>query len=140
MKKLFLILVTLAAMGASQIYAADPHSEKPVASSEQKFKNVGPAQFDQLRQKGTNVVLDVRTEREYKLGHIPGSVLIDFNSPDFETQLKKLDKSKTYLVHCASGGRSAQACTKMESLNFTNVYNLEGGIRAWKKEGKPVEK
>jgi rhodanese-related sulfurtransferase len=85
-------------------------------------------------------VLDVRTKKEYQEGHIPGSVLIDFNSPDFEKQIAKLDKSKTYLVHCAAGRRSARACEKMDALDFSKVYNLEGGMGAWKKAGKPVEK
>jgi len=43
-------------------------------------------------------------------------------------------------VHCAVGGRSAKASDKMTTLQFTDVYNLEGGIKAWEKAGKPVEK
>ncbi|HTG45155.1 MAG TPA: rhodanese-like domain-containing protein, partial [Verrucomicrobiae bacterium] len=85
-------------------------------------------------------VLDVRTKKEYQEGHIPGSILIDFNSPDFEQQVQKLDKNKTYLVHCAAGGRSTRACKKMDTLNFSKLYNLEGGFGAWEKAGKPVQK
>jgi rhodanese-related sulfurtransferase len=48
--------------------------------------------------------------------------------------------SKTYLVHCAVGGRSAQACTKLDAFEFPKVVNLLGGIKAWEKAGKPVEK
>jgi rhodanese-related sulfurtransferase len=66
--------------------------------------------------------------------------LLDFRAPDFAEKVAKLDKSKTYLVHCAAGGRSARACTKMEGLGFKNVVNLEGGLGAWKDAGKPVQK
>ena len=60
-----------------------------------------------LAEKGLKVVvLDVRTPKEFKEGHIPGATNIDFTTPDFEKRIGKLDKSKTYLVHCASGGRS----------------------------------
>ena len=51
-----------------------------------------------------------------------------------------LDKNQTYLVHCAAGVRSATACAKMSRLKFSNLYNLEGGLKAWEKAGKPVEK
>jgi len=50
------------------------------------------------------VVLDVRTPEEYKGGHIAGAKNIDFNGDDFEKQIAALDKSKTYVVHCAAGG------------------------------------
>jgi rhodanese-related sulfurtransferase len=141
MKKLSLaILLSASLLPAYQSRAADPAPDQTTASQHRSFKNIGPAEFDALRQKGANVVLDVRTQKEYDAGHIPGAVHIDFYSSDFKKQIAKLDKSKTYLVHCASGGRSAKACSQMEKLNFTNLYNLKGGMRAWEKAGKPVEK
>ena len=85
-------------------------------------------------------MLDVRTEKEFKAGHIPGAVNLDFNAPDFAKQAAALDKSKTYLVHCAGGVRSAKACNVMDKIGFTNVVNLEPGFKAWEKAGKPVQK
>ena len=110
------------------------------ALAQAKFKNVGVDQFDKLRQQTNAVVLDVRTPKEFAAGHIPGAVNVDWNAADFASKAAVLDKSKTYLVHCAVGGRSAKASDKMTALQFTNVYNLEGGIKAWEKAGKPVEK
>jgi len=141
MKNFLLSLIVIVAIGGvSSLRAADAKHEKPTAAEKKSVKNIGPAEFDKMRQASTNVVLDVRTKKEYQEGHIPGSVLIDFNSPDFEKEIARLDKNKTYLVHCAAGGRSTKACTKMQDMNFKSVYNLEGGMRAWQKEGKPVEK
>ena len=110
------------------------------AFAQAKFKNVGVDQFDKLRQQTNAVVLDVRTPKEFAAGHIPGAVNIDWNAADFGKKAAELDKSKTYLVHCAVGGRSAKASDKMTALQLTNVYNLEGGMKAWEKAGKPVEK
>ena len=110
------------------------------ALGQAKFKNVGVDQFDKLRQQTNAVVLDVRTPKEFAGGHIPGAVNIDWNASDFAKKAAALDKSKTYLVHCAVGGRSAKAADKMTALQFTNVHNLEGGIKAWEKAGKPVAK
>lgn len=104
------------------------------------YKNLNVDQFEKMRAAKTNVVLDVRTKKEYDAGHVPGAVLIDFNSPDFEKKIATLDKDKTYLVHCAAGGRSAKASAKMGALNFKSVYNLEGGYRAWEKAGHKPQK
>jgi rhodanese-related sulfurtransferase len=108
--------------------------------SAKKIKNVGVAEFDKLRTESKSIVLDVRTPNEYALGHIPDAVNIDWNAKDFTEKVAALDRGHTYLVHCAAGGRSAKACDKMEKLNFKDLYNLEGGMKAWEKAGKPVAK
>jgi phage shock protein E len=110
------------------------------AFAQSKFKNVGADEFDKLRRQANTVVLDVRTPKEFAAGHISGATNIDWNASDFAKKAAALDKSKTYLVHCAAGGRSAKASEKMTALQFTNVYNLEGGMKGWEKAGKPVEK
>jgi len=69
-----------------------------------------------------------------------GAVNIDWNGPDFEKQAAGLDKSKTYLVHCAGGVRSAKACAILDKSAFSHVVNLEPGFKAWENAGKPVEK
>ena len=108
--------------------------------SETKFKNVGVEEFAKLRAENSNRVLDVRTPAEFAKGHLLGALNIDVNGQDFEKNIAALDKSKTYLVHCAGGFRSAKACEKMSHLEFRNLYNLQGGFKAWEKAGKPVEK
>jgi len=85
-------------------------------------------------------VVDVRTRKEFDAGHIPEAVNIDVNSPDFQEKVAKLDKSKTYLVHCASGGRSVTACKKLAPAGFEHLVNLEGGYKAWEKAGNKGEK
>lgn len=130
---------------AAALFLAVPifaQNAKPAASTEKKtvVKNVGAEEFDKLRQQKDTVVLDVRTAGEHADGHLKDAVLLDFRAADFADQVAKLDKSKTYLVHCAGGGRSARACTKMEGLGFKSLVNLEGGLGAWKDAGKPVEK
>lgn len=130
------LLVLAALLSLATAFAADPK-----APAGQAVKNVGVEEFDKLRADKKNVVLDVRTAKEFASGHITGAVNIDWNGPDFEKQVAALEKSKTYLVHCAAGGRSAKACALMnDKLKFQHCYNLEGGMKAWEKAGKPVEK
>lgn len=86
------------------------------------------------------VIIDVRTPEEFKAGHIPGAKNIDFNADDFEKQIAALDKGQTYIVHCAAGGRSAQACKVIEQVKLPSVYHMNEGFKTWEKAGKPVEK
>jgi rhodanese-related sulfurtransferase len=86
------------------------------------------------------VIIDVRTPDEFKAGHIAGAKNIDFHGDNFEKEISSLDKSKTYVVHCAAGGRSAQACKVIEKVNLPTVYHMNQGFKAWEKAGKPVEK
>ena len=136
MKKLILLTLSgilLAAPARLLAQESKPATAKGV-------KNAGVEEFDKLRSGPNTVVLDVRTPKEYAAGHIKGAVNIDFNAPDFQEKIKKLDPSKTYLVHCAGGVRSAKACNVMDKIALTNLVNLEPGFRAWEKAGKPVEK
>jgi rhodanese-related sulfurtransferase len=142
MKTVIIIAVLVFATLSFKALAQEKSTKAETEKKESKVQNVKPEEFDAKRKADTNstVVLDVRTKKEYREGHIPGSVLIDFNADDFDQQVAKLDKDKTYLVHCAAGGRSARACKKMDQLGFKKLYNLEGGMGAWEKAGKPIEK
>lgn len=77
------------------------------------------------------VVLDIRTTKEFDSGHIKGAVNIDFYSDQFREKLAKLDKSKTYLVYCRSGGRSQRSLSTFNDLNFENIVHLNGGYKSW---------
>lgn len=104
------------------------------------FKNLSVDEFAQMAADKQNVILDVRTAREFAAGHLPGAVNLDVMAADFESKAAALDKSKVYLVHCATGGRSTRACEQLARLDFLRLYNLPGGFRAWVKAGGPVEK
>lgn len=85
-------------------------------------------------------VLDLRTPDEFKSGHIAGARNIDFLGDDFAQQIAALDKSKTYLIHCAGGGRSTQAVAEFQKQKIGDVLHLKSGLSAWQKSGQPVEK
>ncbi len=143
MKRCLLAIALLAAaLGRALAADAIPHpaTTQPADQPAGGFKNVGVQEFEKLRQSNNSVVLDVRTPKEYASGHMPGAINIDVNSPDFEKKVKAMDPKKTYLVHCASGRRGSQACSKLSQLHFEHLYNLEGGFNAWQKAGKKVER
>jgi rhodanese-related sulfurtransferase len=140
-------ILSTVALGAALVsgQAADTQvkSESPktqTGSGTNGFKNVGVQEFEKLRSDKQAVVLDVRTPKEFAAGHIQGATNIDVNASDFEKRVATLDTSKTYLVHCAAGVRSAKACDKLGKLNFGHLYNLEGGFKAWEKAGNKAER
>lgn len=101
--------------------------------------DVNVAEFEK-QMAGNGLLLDVRTNQEYAEGHLKGSKQIDFYRPDFKTQLEALDKETPVYIYCRSGGRSGNAAKMMKDMGFKEVYNLEGGIGAWQRAGKPLEK
>lgn len=83
-------------------------------------------------------ILDVRTPAEWNEGIIEGATMANIYEKDFEAQLAKLDKEKPVAVYCKVGGRSGQVMAKMQELGFKEVYNLNGGMDAWKGAKKPT--
>jgi phage shock protein E len=70
------------------------------------------------------VIVDVRTQDEYKSGHIKGAINIPLGN--LENNLSKLKKDKCIITCCASGMRSASAKRLLESNGFAEVYNGGG--------------
>jgi len=83
-------------------------------------------------------LLDVRTPEEFAGGHLDRALNMDIKGADFEDGLKNLHKNQPVFVYCLSGGRSAAAAEILKKQGFTQVYNLKGGIMAWKSEGLPI--
>ena len=81
------------------------------------------------------MILDVRTPEEFSSGHLEDAVNINYYSINFQNDLAKLDKTKTYLIYCRSGSRSGRSLNLMKQLGFIRVYNVSGGILQWEKEG-----
>jgi len=83
-------------------------------------------------------IIDVRTPEEFKSGHLHGALNINFYDEDFSEQLQKLDKDKPVLVYCRSGKRSGKAAEQLQKLGFKTIFDLKGGITAWKEAELPL--
>lgn len=97
-----------------------------------QLNNLDQQHFEELVQAAPDaIVLDVRTQSEFEAGHLPGAIHMDYFGPDLIEQMDALDKNKPYLVYCRSGRRSVRVCVLMRNSGFKEVYNLDGGIKAW---------
>lgn len=79
-------------------------------------------------------IVDVRTPQEFDSIAIQKAVNIDYKNPSFKDNIQVLDKTKPVLVYCRSGKRSLNAMNIMVELGFSEVYNMQGGILAFKKQ------
>jgi len=102
-------------------------------NSEKGYQNISAEEFARLRADKGTVVLDVRTSREYRGGHLPEARLMDFYR-SFKDAVEDLPREGRYLLYCRSGARSGSACALMHRMGFKDLYNLKGGILAWKGE------
>lgn len=123
------------AMG--EAVAEETQSEEVAPAS--SIRNVSVAEADALIGGDAPVtVLDVRTPGEFAAGHIEGAVNVDFRSPDFAEQLAKLDPGQTYVLHCKSGTRSAQALEVMKEQGFADIAHMNEGFDGWQESGKAI--
>jgi rhodanese-related sulfurtransferase len=130
MKKLILLFVALVS------FASFSNAQNPVVTnlSSERFKAI-------IENDKGGSIIDLRTNEELeKKGFIKGAIQLDYLAKDSEKQIDKLDKSKTYYIYCAGGGRSSECATYMEKHGFKKVYTLEKGLSEWLQKGFPVEK
>ena len=135
--KTFLVLAAVVCLARPLPAQTAAPADAPAAA----VKNVSAEDAEKLlREKKDIVVLDLRTEAEFKAGHIAGAKNIDFLGSDFAQQVAALDKTKTYLVHCGSGRRSTKSLEIFQAQKIPSILHLNEGFKAWEAAGKPVEK
>ena len=93
-----------------------------------------------------DVVIDVRPAAAFngKLGHIPGALSLPL--PDLTERLKQMTpdmehlKQEPVLVNCRTDNAAAHAARRLKKAGFTKVAVVKGGIKAWNRNGLPVER
>lgn len=115
----------------SQATNDEPQVDQQAPQQEVINKVLSPAEYKEMLEKEGIQLVDVRTPGEYSGGYINDAQNIDYMGSDFKTKIAELDKSKTTLIYCASGGRSAKAAAIMKDLGFKEVYDLRGGYNGW---------
>lgn len=105
-----------------------------------RFRTLKPEDFyNCYLEEDSSILIDVREPFEYKANRIRGAL----NIPASGNLLKAADTiNKRYrlFLYCTSGYRSSKAAKSMYDKGFRRLFNLEGGIIEWRKDGLPVEK
>ncbi len=102
-----------------------------------EFKNIDVLELSTLLVQRSIRLIDVRSESEFTQGYIKGANLLPLHL--IPIRLHELDNLAPTVFYCRVGARSAQAAAFAVSKGFTQAYNLQGGIMAWKQAGLPLE-
>jgi len=76
------------------------------------------------------VILDVRTQEEFRGGHIPGAICVPNETIGEEELVELPDKEQLILIYCRSENRSKQAAEKLAKVGYNQVVEF-GGIQDW---------
>ena len=91
-----------------------------------------------VESKTPHTLIDVRTQSEFKNGHIPGAVNIPLDK--LRGRLDDISSKKAVVVVCATGSRSASAARMLAKTGRTDIHNLQGGTMRWASQGNPLKR
>jgi rhodanese-related sulfurtransferase len=116
-----------------------------VGEAKERVENLTPEQVA-AEAEGEATLVDIREDDERQRdGAIPGAVraprgMLEFwADPTSPYHREEFDPARRTILYCASGGRSALATDTLQGMGYGNVAHLDGGIKAWKEGGNPVE-
>lgn len=143
MRKAVALILILVLTSFLSISCSQERSPAQESRQEARFVNITADEAHQLIEKNKDVVvIDVRTPPEFSgpLGHIRGAQLKPLQEiENWMAELEKYQGKKIVLV-CRSGNRSRAAAEILAQKGISNLYNVEGGMKAWNAKGFEVEK
>jgi rhodanese-related sulfurtransferase len=101
---------------------------RPSSGSGGGVTNVDEAGVLKAQQEGVRVI-DVRSTGEYEAGHVPGAENVPIDQ--FAAASASWDKNAPLLVYCATGARSSEAVSILQSAGFKTIYHFNEGLQAW---------
>jgi sulfur dioxygenase len=134
----FMVALTFVGVGC-QKKAKVMTAQDMVAEAKKCIESISAEEAKALFDKGGYTVLDCRTAKEYKMGHVPGATNIPRGLLEFKIDKAIPDKATPIVMYCKSGGRGSLGTRTLCSMGYTNVMNMDGGWMAWEKAGYPVE-
>jgi rhodanese-related sulfurtransferase len=85
------------------------------------------------------VVLDVRSAREYRSGHIPGALHIPHSKVAGHLDELRAHEDCDIVIYCESGVRARIAQNTLAKAGFRDVYHLVGDMAGWRRDSRAVE-
>jgi len=85
------------------------------------------------------VLVDVREESEWAAGHAAGAIHLGKGIIERDIEKTVPEKSTKLVLYCGGGFRSALVADNLNKMGYTDVISLDGGWKAWKEAGLPVE-
>ena len=129
------VVISLHSIGIDQVLGyGDAGTIIGQAGDLDKYDNVTIEEAKEMIDNGKANVLDVRNQTEYDEGHIKNASHIMVGT--LKNRLEEVDASKTIIVHCQGGARSAIATSLLKAKGIDNIVNMPGGSSKWSTEVK----
>jgi len=84
-------------------------------------------------------LVDVREDREWDAGHLPGAIHIGKGVIERDIEKTIANPAAEIVLYCGGGYRSALAADVLQQMGYTNVISMDGGVRGWKEKNLPLE-
>jgi rhodanese-related sulfurtransferase len=91
-----------------------------------------------LERKESFQLIDVREDREWEAGHLPGAIHLGKGIIERDIEKTIPDPSAPLVLYCGGGFRSALAAKNLIEMGYTNVISMDGGFSGWKTAGLPI--
>lgn len=100
--------------------------------------SLSPAEFQAVTLRPNVIIVDVRPLADYKAGHLPKAVNLDYSQPDFAAKFSELDVTRSFALYDDSGTVSRQVIATLAGMGYLSATDLKGGFQAWKAAGLPI--
>ncbi len=110
-----------------------------VDDAKSRVKEINIDAYQKMPRDG-HVLIDVREDNEWAAGHAAGAIHLGKGIIERDIESKIPDKSKTMVLYCGGGFRSALVADALQKMGYKHPISLDGGWRAWNAAGLPVEK
>jgi rhodanese-related sulfurtransferase len=84
--------------------------------------------------------VDVREDNEYAQDHAAGAIHLGKGVIERDIETVIPNKQESIVLYCGGGYRSVLAADSIRQMGYTNVISMDGGIKAWRQAGFPMEK
>ncbi len=128
-----LLTLSLSSCAQQNQDISDVPTERAPAPANTGYTNI--SSDDALKKMDEGIrLIDVRTSLEYKQSHIPGAELFPLDG--LTDLVADWNKNEPLMIICLSGGRSTEAANRLVGLGFQEIFNVEGGMSAFRGETK----
>ena len=84
------------------------------------------------------ILIDVRTQDEFDLGHIDSAINLDFYSDTFQNEILSLPKNEKIVLYCRTNNRSSKTAAILKQNGYRDILVISGGITEWVKNGNDI--
>jgi rhodanese-related sulfurtransferase len=112
-----------------------------VNDAKSRIRQIDMAGYQRMVSSGQpHLLIDTREESEWAAGHAAGAMHLGKGIIERDIESKVPEKDATLVLYCGGGFRSALVAEALQKMGYTNAISLDGGWRAYRAAGLPVEK